>query len=70
MEGAERNIDRRIGSVHQSLTVKCIWTLANITRETKLQLFTTDMKIVLSYVSETRKESKGCFAKFQALLNR
>lgn len=69
--GADEDVKSRIGKARQAFnTLRPVWNSTSISTKTKLQIFTTNVKSVLLYGSETWRVTRSISNKLQTFINK
>ena len=69
--GADEDVKSRIGKARQACnTLRPVWNSTSISTKTKLRIFTTNVKSVLLYGSETWRVTRPIFNKLQTFINK
>ena len=69
--GADRDIEFRIGKAQLAFRIlRPIWLSKQLSNNTKLRIFNTNVKTVLLYGSETWKTTEGLTSKLQVFVNK
>ena len=69
--GADEDVKSRIGKARQAFnTLSPVWNSTSISTKTKLRIFTTNVKSVLIYGSQTRRVARSISSKLQTFIKK
>ncbi|VDP18748.1 unnamed protein product [Schistosoma margrebowiei] len=68
--GSEADVKARIGKAREAhLQLRNIWNSKQLSTNTKVRIFNTNVKTVLLYAAETRRNTKAIIQKIQVFIN-